>query len=92
MRAWRAIRRKVAPVRLQDMPLSELLAGLIGSEEAGAVVEREIGGDPGRLPDAIPHADLLPGVGAGLAFRLAAAMELARRVEEAGRGGSEGVS
>lgn len=92
MRAWRSLRRKVAPVRLEDMPLAELLAGLTGSEEAGAVLERAIDGDPRRLPAVIPHADVLPGVGAGLAFRLAAALEISRRAGGGPRGGSEGVS
>lgn len=89
-RAWRALNRKADPVQLSELGPLDLLAGLLGTEEAARVVLDAVDGELDRLPGLLPTLDLLPGIGAGTAFRLAAAVELGRRVDDGLAGGNAG--
>lgn len=66
-------------MRLSELPVQKLLAGVAGSEEQGRVIYEALGGDLSRLPELVQHLDTLPGIGGGTAFRVAAALELAAR-------------
>lgn len=83
VRAWRALHRKTEPARLCELDALDLLAGLMGGPQQARAVLDAVDGDLLRLPDVLPYLDTLPGIGAGTAFRLMAALEIGARVAEA---------